>query len=446
MTRSDIFVSWTNVSLILLTLVCMPLFGHSGLFLAVSLTFLFLLNRDKRLLHPTNMLFAFYALYIVVPVSLYYLLEFIHWDYILPWGKVSDWSKVTYNSMYLVFLNFCMLFFTMKYFSIKETEQIATSKVMGNYIPLYICIILLIINIVGLLVFMNLTGGLSTWVNDYSNTYISGKTGVGWLNFILINLAHFTFFVCGFTYFSAYSLSKNQKTLFLILLVITFVMVCYFQGIKSRVPLLAIMFFFPLLITFKLKFTKGLLYFIGFILFFMISMYFRSNGFYESFPMLLEYLLSYFNTYILLDNTMKDFPPDFLRTIWFSSTKFTSIIDLTAKAEYLDISYWLTDVYYPEMWANNATQQWPLEMELYFNFGGLQFFLIPILCLSLYYAFLFNKTNQGNYCVYFIFIAEFVRLFSMLRGSMFPWTLPLILMFYVATYFFMKMAVKRVNK
>ena len=208
-------------------------------------------------------------------------------------------------------------------------------------------------------------------------------------------------------------------------------------------PILALMFFFPLLLSLEISLKKGIFAVLAFIAFFMFAMYFRSNGFYNTIPIAFEYLLSYFNTYILLDNVMHDFDPDYMRTIWFSSTKFTSMLGFAPLSEYLDISYWLTDLYYPETWARSATQQWPLEMELYFNYGGIYFSFIPLFIMAFYYSLLFNSIEKGNFFLYFIFIAEFVRLFTILRGSMFPWTLPLTLVFYITTYVFMKVAVRR---
>jgi hypothetical protein len=435
-----------NAGIVILCLIWMLFFDHTALAVTSSILALFLLNRQKRMLHPTNMLFLFYTLYLIIPVTLYYIFELVNWQYILPWGMVSDWSAVSPNSMGLVLMTFSISFFSMLYLTNRNKRFVNNDHEDIIFISINMCLLLLVLNILGCLFFVTQTGGLAAWISDYSNVYISGKSGVGWLNFILINLSHFTFFVCGFTFFSGYPIRKHKKYLFLGLLLVALIAVSSVQGIKSRVPILSIMFFFPLLFKAQISLFRGVSILSVFIVFFMSAMYFRSNGFYNSIPIATEYLLSYFNTYILLDNTMQDYNHDYFRTIWFSSTKFTSMIGVTPLAPYLDISYWLTDIYFPETWARQATQQWPLEMELYFNYGGLYFSMIPLLIMSAYYAILFNSADNGNHYIYFIFIAEFVRLFTILRGSMFPWTLPLVLIFYMLTYIFMKMAVRRIPR
>ena len=216
-----------NAFVVVCCLIWMEFFGSVSLAVATTILALFLINRDKRVLHPSNMLFLFSTLYLIIPVLIFYLFEFVHWEYKLPWGMVSDWSAVSYDSMRLILMTFCVSFFSLIFLSRRKKEKLRRHRDSGIYIPLNVCIIFLILNIVGILLFMYLTGGVGAWITDYSNVYISGKEGVGWLNFLMINLAHFTFFICGFTFFSSYHIPRSKKIYFLALLVITFCMVCF---------------------------------------------------------------------------------------------------------------------------------------------------------------------------------------------------------------------------
>ncbi|RKF17824.1 hypothetical protein DBZ36_11225 [Alginatibacterium sediminis] len=434
-----------NLFVLILVLGGVFVLNESALLVATGVLVIFFINRDQRLLHPSNMVFAFYAMYLILPICLFYVLEFISWEYILPWGRISNWDQVSPNAFALVFCTFSLLFLSLIFFNQDKPRLNKHTGINNIYVPYSICISLIVILIFGMALFVSKTGGIGLWLSDYSNTYVSGKSGVGWLNFLLINYAHFVFFICGIALFSKHGIKGVRRQLLIFLLIFSVVVVCYFQGIKSRVPILALFFLFPVLINSRLKMFNGVVLFLAFISFFMVSMYFRSNGFYDSFPKLVEYLLSYFNTYILLDTTMNDFPSDYMRTLWFSSQKYTQALGYESNGEYLDISYWLTDVYFPETWERNATQQWPLEMELYFNFGGLQFFVLPVLLISVLISYLYNRAYLGSHILSFIFIAEFIRIFSTLRGSMLPWTLPLVLIFYICTCFFMIAFTRKVN-
>jgi len=422
--------------MIVLTFFLIEISQHAALISAFAIVYLFLVNRSKEILHPTNVVFGYYCLYVVMPCFLFYIFEIFDWEYLLPWGKLNDWSTLSPSTVSFYFSTYVLFYYFLKLLCRSENEFVVKKRFQDIYVNINIVYCMLIISFGVGVIFMNATGGLDLWVNDYKYTYLERKAGYGWINLILLHLSNLAVFFCGLVYFSSRSPRGLKRLIFILVVSFVILYVSYLQGIKSRLVYFAVLFFFPFLFSRSLSLTKGFIFFLCFLLFFMLSMYFRSDGFYSSFSKNLEYLLSYFNTYMLHDMVIRDYDPDMFRTLSFSFSKIFSAIGFESDAKYHDISYWLTDTYFPEQWARSTTQQWPIETELYFNFYGYAFYIIPIFLYSLFIAALYNSSLKGMAPLYFIFISELFRFFIMFRGGMLPWNMSIFFGFYVFAYFF----------
>jgi hypothetical protein len=101
------------------------------------------------------------------------------------------------------------------------------------------------------------------------------------------------------------------------------------------------------------------------------------------------------------------------------------------------MNHMLTDHYYPHAWAIRATEQWPVETDLYLNFyfiGGL-----PIVAMYFYViGFIHGRAIKANTLGWlFASMLMTVWMISHLRGSLFnhtdfylyPYTLAMLFIF-----------------
>jgi hypothetical protein len=96
------------------------------------------------------------------------------------------------------------------------------------------------------------------------------------------------------------------------------------------------------------------------------------------------------------------------------------------------MNHYLTDTYFPMYWASRATEQWPVETDLYLNFkffGGLPLIAIYLLIVGYIYGVATKVNSLGHWLVAFLMS---VFMISHLRGSLINHT-----DFYMYPYFVM---------
>jgi hypothetical protein len=397
--------------------------------IVVFMVVVFLVFRNKEVLCPSNVVFISYFLYFVFPCLLFYTLDIIGWEYVLPWGKVNDWSKLSEESI-LSFAYVFTLFFFITRFLEALFDRSSAPELFQVYQVRPIGLFLLSLSIlVGSVYFLQVTGGVDAWFSNYSDTYLENKKGYGLLNFLLIMSANFLAFVLGLYWRTCKKI--NVPLILFVLLVLTGC--AYIQGVKSRIFYFAIFFSIPWLSVARLTIIKGGVIFVGFVLLFSFAMYFRSNGFYSTPEMLLEYFLSYFNTIFLHEMILRDMSPDFLLTMEYPFNKWFTFFGIPSEGYLHDISRWLTSIYFPSQWFEGAaTQQWPIETELYLNYGYYVFWIIPILLYSLFICSLYSIRYKFGPVLLFVYISELLFFLSMFRGSMLQWIALFNVLFYLS--------------
>jgi len=403
------------------------------LFTAFLMVFVYLAFRNKSALGPSNIIFLNYALYFVFPASLFYFLEAIQWEYVLPWGKTNDWSALSEQAVLSYLYVFLMFFVFSRLLEIslaRTINQDFFSSYSVRPVPFFLYISLILF---GGLVFVQVTGGVEQWLGSYSDTYLKNKKGYGLLNFLLIVGSNFLAFVLGF-----YWRSEKKVNLMLFLYALLVLVLCaYLQGIKSRLFYYAVFFSVPWLVYARISISKGVGVFVAFMIAFMFSMYFRSNGFYSTPEMLLEYFLSYFNTIFLHDRIIHDMRPEFFQTISFPVNKWLTFLGVPSEDHFHDISRWLTSIYFPEQWfEGGATQQWPIETELYLNYGSYIFWVLPVFLYSLFMCVLYSVRFKFGPVFLFIYVLSYLHFLSVFRGSMLAWIDLFSLMVYILLILF----------
>lgn len=386
--------------------------------IVVFMLAVFLLFRNKEILCPSNVVFGSYFLYFIFPSTLFYILEWVGWVYVLPWGKTNDWSQLSEEVVLSYAYVFTLFFFCTRLLEVLLVRSSAASLLDQYRVNSFMFFVFTGLVLVGGGYFFQVTGGIEAWFGNYSDTYLENKKGYGLLNFLLIMSSNFLAFILGF-----YWKTQRKKSLLLVIFVlVTLVFCAYIQGVKSRIFYFTIFFSIPWMTIARLTLLKGGVIFAGFVFAFSFAMYFRSNGFYSTPQMLLEYFLSYFNTIFLHDMILRDMPPGLLLTMDYPLNKWLTFFGIPSEDYMHDISRWLTSIYFPPQWfEGSATQQWPIETELYLNYGYYVFWVVPIFLYSLLICCLYSLRYRLGPVFLFIFICELLFFLSMFRGSMLQW-------------------------
>lgn len=388
----------------------------------------FFLFRNKEILCPSNVVFGSYFLYFIFPSVLFYVLEWSGWTYVLPWGKANDWSKLSDEAVLSYLYVFTLFYGFTRFFEVILVRSSADSLFEQYRVRPLMLFVFSSVVLVGGLYFFQVTGGAEAWFGNYSSTYLENKKGYGLLNFVLLMSSNFLAFALGFYW-------KTQRRVnFILMMCVVFVLVfcAFIQGVKSRIFYFAIFFSIPWLTTARLTLLKGAVIFTAFTLAFSFAMYLRSNGFYSTPGMLLEYFLSYFNTIFLHDMILRDMPPGFLLTMDYPLNKWLTFFGVPSEDYMHDISRWLTSIYFPQQWfEGSATQQWPVETELYLNYGNYVFWVVPIFIYSLLMCVLYSLRYRLGPVFLFIFMYQMLFFLSVFRGSMLQWIVLFNVVFYL---------------
>lgn len=427
-----------GAALLLLNIMMLTLpWGSAYLSLIIVITYL--IFRPDHIFHPNNMVFASYGLYVVLSSTLNLILDLINWEYVLPWGQTVFWNEMSLYLLFQVEFTFLVLFFAFRYFcgpksplAFPRAADISVRKEFANI--LYVVCIGLV------LLFMQSTAGIGEWVNNYSYTYLTKREGHGLLNVIIIVLGNIAVFLLGLQTMGA------QKKLPLVLkTLILCAFLSFIGGIKSRFIFLLIVYLSPYFLGLKFRLRIVFLLAVAFFVLLYFGTLLRTEFFYASGPYFLEMLIGYFNAYQLHDLIVVSRSPDLFQTVWQVGVKPLQILGLMPEDANFDISVMLTREFFPEQWDNErATQQWPLETELYLNYYGVYFSWIPLALYAAVLGRLYRVAVVGrNYWLLLIYIMEFQRIFSTLRGTLVPWETPIYIVQYLVIYFLCRYAVRR---
>ncbi|WP_353348476.1 hypothetical protein [Oceaniserpentilla sp. 4NH20-0058] len=442
--RDDLLINGVGYIVACLFLIVAFLLGFPIQFLTIAfMTLTYLVFRPKQFFHPNNVVFGFYFLYVVLPSTIDYFLN----DNAL-WGGVGSQTHGHYLltfSLYFLFIG-SITWFLKKAFPISarnvgECDQYFKKRF--KYETTFLLVLLLFLYSL-IYVYLYKTGGLSSWIYDYKKVYLLGRKDVGHISLLLSVYSNFVVFVLGLVFVSK-KRGVSRLVFFLIIFIWVMIPVAFLFGLKSRLIVLLIIFFIPFLLKIELSFRKGLWLFVTFIALFFIGNYIRSDGYYSDFSMFVGYLPSYFNSYILHDMLIKDFSPDYFTTIQWTFKKILDFLDIDNGFEFAAMSNWLTSVYFPKQWYDfSATQQWPIESEIYLNYGGTVLMVAPIFIYSFYISVVYFLACERKYIpLLFLYTYEFFRFFGSFRGSMLEWQLWVYLPMYLFLALMLLFVLKR---
>lgn len=255
------------------------------------------------------------------------------------------------------------------------------------------------------------SGGLSVWVDDPGQAFLNrGGTGV------YVVLSHFSSTAlaaaCGF--YAYMSKRKWPVLLFLLWLILT----APVHGSKLQISLLAIVLFLPWLRDARLFSLKSVALYCAFVAIFFLGMVFRGVEVDQIIPGI-RWILNYFTVLENLAMSVRDFEPGFLTTFFLPFVKFLTPFGLEDPKMYFDMNHMLTDHYYPERWVTRATEQWPVETDLYLNFyffAGLPLVAFYLFMVSAVFSYARKSETLGAWVASILLT---IGMISHLRGSLY---------------------------
>lgn len=414
---------------ILLLLNClMATVSWGSAYLSLVIVITFLLFRPARVLHPNNMLFGFFGLYVVLPSTLSLILDLISWQYLIPWVEVIQWKSFSRYVLFQGEFTFLVLYLGIHVFS--KPRPVTQPGERPDYVVSPVALGFLSVGALGLVAcFIEVTAGFDAWLNDYSFTYLTKREGYGLLNVIIIALGNVAIFLLGL---KSYQAKKKLGTILWALLLMF--ALSYVNGVKARFIFLLLLFFSPYLMSMEISLKRVGAFALAFLGLLYLGTLVRTEGFYASPPFFLEMLIGYFNSYQLHDYVVTSRDPALFQTVAQIFTKPLQLMGLADADANFDISVMLTKEFFPEQWyGEHATQQWPLDTELYLNYYGPWLSWMPLLVYAAFISWLYRSTvTRANMILLPIYVMEFQRFFSMMRGTLIPWEFPI----YVVQYLF----------
>ncbi len=258
------------------------------------------------------------------------------------------------------------------------------------------------------------SGGFTVWMANPGDAFLN-RAGSG----AFVILSHFSSLaLASLAGYLAY-MTKNKFPL--IFFIVWVAITSPVHGSKYQISLLIILLFLPWMKDLKFFSIRSITLGVSLVVIFFLGLYFRNFAWIDT-KTILPYALNYFTTLENLAISLRDFDPQFMTTFFLPFVKFLTPFGLSDPSMYFDMNHMLTDIYYPEAWKIRATEQWPVETDLYLNFyfvGGL-----PIIGFYLFFlGFIYGRAQRiSTLGAWFAAIVMALFMVSHLRGSLFNHT------------------------
>lgn len=251
--------------------------------------------------------------------------------------------------------------------------------------------------------------GFARWIEAPGDAFLNrGGSGV------YVVLSHFTTFcLASLVGYRSYT---SRRKLPLFLFIVWLAVTSPVHGSKALISLFLILSLTPWLRNLKVVGLSSLAFVATLVFIFFFGLYLRNISWITA-DEAIPYALNYFTTLRNLVMLIEDFKPDLLTTFFLPFNKFLTPFGLTDPTLYFDMNHMLTDKYFPTAWEIRATEQWPVEADLYLNFYFI--FGLPLVFLYTYivgriYGQAKATNNLGRWTVAMLMSISIV---SHLRGS-----------------------------
>ncbi|EKF59369.1 O-antigen polymerase [Agrobacterium albertimagni AOL15] len=255
------------------------------------------------------------------------------------------------------------------------------------------------------------SGGFETWLRNPGDAFLN-RAGTG----VYVIISHFSSLALAMlTGFLAYRWRRyGLLALFFAWVAVTSPV----HGSKMQIMLLLILSLTPWLVTSRFWSWKLFALLGAGVAVFIVGMYFRHQSILSSWGMVMS-TANYFTALHNLAVSIRDFDPGLLTTFFMPLNKIWMTMGWMDPSSYFDMNHMLTDIYRPDAWAIRATEQWPVETDLYLNFyfvGGL-----PLIAVFFFlHGWLFGFARRVNSVgAWFAAVMLTVSMLSHLRGSLY---------------------------
>lgn len=373
----------------------------------------------KYIFSPLSLVHAFYGLWYVVAPTLAsgYTIEVL---------SLPEYQE----SYFYIQISYTAIIFTLSFFDKFNVglggvrELPLTPQGISFYECKIIFALYFLSTIMVVLVVQN-SGGFLYWIKNPGDAFLN-RAGTG----LYVVASHF-FGMLLALYVGYLSYIRNRKGLLFFFLVWLF-STSAVHGSKLQIIIFLAYLFLPRLFYIRSFSIKSFFILVLCVAIFIYGMVLRTEGDVD-FERVYSYL-NYFSTLHNLAISIRDFEPSFLTTWFLPFKKFLTPLGLENRTMYYDMNHMLTDIYYPDAWDIRATEQWPVETDLYLNFYF--YFGLPI--LAGYFAmigFFYSKAIGSNNYGYMVLSASLILyIVSHLRGSLYNhvdfYLYPMIMVFF----------------
>lgn len=255
------------------------------------------------------------------------------------------------------------------------------------------------------------SGGLQVWLDNPGDAFLN-RQGTG----LFVVLSHFASMLLAAL--SGLQAHRNRNSLWLLAFIGWLMVTSPVHGSKFQIILLLALSLIPWIR--NTRPVSPLAFVVGscFVAIFFLGLYFRNHTWVEL-NTIVPYALNYFST---LDNfamSLNDMGPGVLETFFMPFRKFASPLGIPSESFYFDMNHLLTDLYFPHAWSIRATEQWPIEKDLYLNFGffaGLPLLFLYLFSLTAIWHWARARDTIGWW---FASITLTLLIISHLRGSLY---------------------------
>ncbi|MEZ4704600.1 MAG: hypothetical protein R3A11_05330 [Bdellovibrionota bacterium] len=372
-------------------------FGAPAQAFMVALLAQMAMNPPKLLISPKSMLLCYYLLWYAFPLNFsdnYTSMAFEAYDQ----TKSIIFVFVTFQLGY--FVTSFPLNFKKSNFSVKGQSPRGHIWVSAGLMAAF------------LMLYVLKTGGVSRWILEGGRNFLYRQgAGLFYLGFIFS--LNYMLICVGFLS------HRDKKRGYLALSFLLVGMLSVFIGSKIKILLSLLCLGYPFLYEKKFLTIKNIK-FIGLaagIVVVLFALRYRGD---QNVGAYIQYITKYFNTYEALLISVRDIEPQPFMTFFLPFNKISNLLFGTDL--HYDLSLYLTSIYYSTHYSINATVQWPIETDMYLNFG--YWFGLPVLALffALYNMIFFFMISRGN--LGGLFFALNIALYFMghLRSSVIYWT------------------------
>jgi hypothetical protein len=253
-------------------------------------------------------------------------------------------------------------------------------------------------------------GGLDKWISDPGDAFLT-RAGSG----IYVVLSHFS--SMALATLSGYLAFRKRRMMPIVVFLAWVTVTSPVHGSKAQISFLTILLFLPWLRGLSIASMKSFVLYGSLIGIFFLGLYFRNLTWIET-STVIPYALNYFSALENLAMSVRDFSPQLLMTFFLPFVKFLTPFGVTDTSTYYDMNHLLTDIYFPTAWEIRATEQWPVETDLYLNFffvGGLPLVAAYLFVIGAIYG---RARKQNSLGAWFAAIVLTLFMVSHLRGSL----------------------------